>query len=269
MFELKGHSQQVNIVIPLFKVNLTKNSNKHSDTSDDLIASASNDSIIIIWNINTHKPICFLTDISKCEINSLLQIDSDTLASSSFWSIKIWDLPTSSEKYSFVGHSRDITSIIQINKSLLASSSLDGSVKVWDFDAREEILTLYGSDSINNLVYLPKSRFAFTGDDHSIVIFNAVIKQESFAIKNIGEVIIDLSYFENKLLAICNPNIVMIWDCVNFENLKKIDMIPYVSEFTFLNCVIKGTKNEIKEKDVLFGMDDGVVLKYSKMNLSK
>lgn len=273
LFELKGHSQQVNIVIPLSKVKLNinknKKSNKHSDTSDNLIASASNDSIIIIWNINTQKPICFLTDISKCEINSLLQIDSETLASSSFWSIKIWDLPSSSEKYSFVGHSRDITSIIQINKSLLVSSSLDGSVKLWDFDTREEILTLYGSDSINNLVHLPKSKFAFTGDDNSIVIFNAVIRQELFALKNIGEIILDLSYFENKLMAICNSNIVMIWDCAKFEEMKKIDMTPYVNEFTFLNCVIKGTKNEIKEKDVLFGMDDGIILKYTKINLSK
>ena len=54
-----------------------------------------------------------------------------------------------------------------------------------------------------------------------------------------------------------------------FEEMKKIDMTPYVNEFTFLNCVIKGTKNEIKEKDVLFGMDDGIVLKYTKINLSK
>jgi hypothetical protein len=61
----------------------------------------------------------------------------------------------------------------------------------------------------------------------------------------------------------------MIWDCAKFEEMKKIDMTPYVNEFTFLNCVIKGTKNEIKEKDVLFGMDDGIILKYTKINLSK
>ena len=181
LYTLQHHTQQVNTVIPL-----QPNEHLSSLCSSSLIASASNDSCVVIWNVSSKKKLRSLKDNSKCEITSLLQIDVNTLASSSFWNVKIWDLTTFNEKFNLIGHSRDVTAIINVNCSLIASSSLDGTIKIWNVDAKDEMFTIYGYKGVKCLVDIGKNRFAFAGDDNSVLFYNnGIFKQEICIIKTI------------------------------------------------------------------------------------
>ena len=51
-----------------------------------------------------------------------------------------------------IGHLCDITAIINVNCSLIASSSLDGTIKIWDVNAKDEMFTIYGYKAVKCLV---------------------------------------------------------------------------------------------------------------------
>ena len=121
----------------------------------------------------SHSIFSLLKDNSKCEITFLLQIDVNTLALSSFWNVKIWDLT-------------DVTTIINVNCSLIASSLLNDTIKIWDVDSKDEMVTIYGYKDVKCLVDIGKNRFAFAGDDNSVLFYNnGIFKQEICIIKTI------------------------------------------------------------------------------------
>jgi WD40 repeat protein len=255
------HTQQVNTVIPL-----QLNNEQHSSSSSSLIASASNDSYVVIWNVSSKKKLRSLKDNSKCEITSLLQIDVNTLASSSFWNIKIWDLTTFNEKFNLIGHSRDVTTIINVNCSLIASSSLDGTIKIWDVDAKEEMFTIYGYKGVKCLADIGKNRFAFAGDDNSVLFYNGIFKQEICVIKTIQTTITSMSVYNNEYIIVSSIT----------NEITLIDTNRYIitTKFTHndntnynITCIMSLCKcSKLHLDDMLFGTDDNRLLTYKSIH---
>ena len=100
LYTLSEHTKQVNIILPL----------KYSSTP--MIVTGSSDSTIVAWNISARSMINKLTDGSKCEIVSIIEISKNIIASSSFWSVRFWDIEQGTEKFVLLGHSRDIINLI-------------------------------------------------------------------------------------------------------------------------------------------------------------
>ena len=262
LYTLQHHTQQVNTVIPLLQPN---------NECSLLIASASNDSYVVIWNVSSKKKIRLLKDNSKCEITSLLQIDVNTLASSSFWNIKIWDLTTFTEKFNLIGHSRDVTAIINVNCSLIASSSLDGTIKIWDVDAKDEMFTIYGYKGVNCLVDIGKNRFAFAGDDNSVLFYNGIFKQEICVIKTIQTTITSMSVYNNEYIIVSSiTNEITLIDTNRYVITTKFAHAGTDTNYN-ITCIMSSCNSSSKHSqlyldDMLFGTDDNRLLTYKSIH---
>lgn len=129
---LKGHSSDVNSVA--FSPN------------GEILASASDDNTIKLWNVATKQEIRTLKGHSQWIWTVAFSPDGKTLASSGKdKTIKIWNLETGEVIHTLEGHSQGVTSVaFSPDGTTLASGSLDKTIKLWDWQTAKEIRTLKG-----------------------------------------------------------------------------------------------------------------------------
>ena len=212
LYTLSEHTKQVNIILPL----------KYSSTP--MIVTGSNDSTIVTWNISIRSMINKLTDGSKCEIVSIIEISKNIIASSSFWSVRFWDIEQGTEKFVLLGHSRDILNLININDTVIASASRDACIKLWDVNKKEEIFTVYSSKSMCPIIQIDKGKFSFTSDDNRIILFNFKTKKEINSLKGHTDLIISITLLPpNKIASIAKDNKMLIWDIVKYTMLSSFN----------------------------------------------
>ncbi|MBT6484691.1 MAG: SUMF1/EgtB/PvdO family nonheme iron enzyme [Planctomycetaceae bacterium] len=126
---------------------------KHSGTvqcvsfspNGKMIASASGDRSVRIWDTESGKQLHVLTgfiDTARCAVFSP---DGNTLASCGGFStskapetfeIRIWDIGTGKVKPNLKGHTKPVRRVtFSPNGKLLASASYDGTIRIWDLKA--------------------------------------------------------------------------------------------------------------------------------------
>lgn len=206
LFTLSGHTKQVNIILPL--------------KFTPMMVTGSSDSTIVTWDLSTHSMINKLTDGSKCEIVSIIEISKNVIASSSFWSVRFWDIDKGTEKFVLLGHSRDIINLININDNVIASASRDACIKLWDVNKKEEIFTVYSSKSMCPIIQIEKGKFSFTSDDNRIILFNFKTKKEITSLKGHTDLITLITLLpSNKIISIAKDNKMIIWDIAKYTIL--------------------------------------------------
>jgi WD40 repeat protein len=140
-FSLSGHSS---IVYDLKKINET------------LLASASNDKSIIVWNLKTQSFLFKLTGHTS-SVNALKVLSSTILASgSSDNNIIFWDLEHGSFR-ALLGHTNRIFhSLETLNSSeqVLVSGSLDNTIKFWNFSSLQLLSSISTNIQINTLIVI-------------------------------------------------------------------------------------------------------------------
>jgi WD40 repeat protein len=111
--------------------------------SEDLLASASYDGSVRIWNLTTNT--CkFILSGHIYPAYGLKKINSQILASGSADStIKLWDITTGQEIRTLTGHTSYIHwSLDLLNSQTLISGSYDGTVRVWDWSTGDCLRTI-------------------------------------------------------------------------------------------------------------------------------
>ena len=132
--------------------------------------------------------------------------------------IKIWDAKSGAVLGTLRGHTRDITSLVfSPDGRRLASSSRDGTVRVWEL-ARPEVklkLTLRGHiGHINGLAYSPDGRrLASAGSDGKVKLWDADNGLEALTLRtDSGELgFVTFSPDGSQLAAIANNAEVRVW----------------------------------------------------------
>lgn len=256
LYTLQGHTKEVNIVLQLVKSDIPT------------IVSGSNDSTILIWDLSTKTYSKKLVDGSKCQIVSIIEISKNLIASSSFWSIRFWDIEKGIEKFVLLGHSRDIINLINIADNIIASSSRDSSIKLWDIKKKEEIFTVYSSKSMCPIIQIDTGKFAFTSDDNKIILFNYKNKKEITSLKGHTDIILSIVLLKkNKLVSLGNDGVVFLWDLVDYTNLVITDFKGDKNKDSIITCVIENnilsnpSLNLEDNEETCFGTKNGTLIR--------
>lgn len=77
--------------------------------------------------------------------------------------IKVWNLETGKEEFTFTGHKKEVTSLaVTSDGKILISASADERIKVWDLIEKKPIMTL-------NLHYAPVTSVVLTPDEKELI----------------------------------------------------------------------------------------------------
>ncbi|WP_375505969.1 protein kinase [uncultured Nostoc sp.] len=167
-----GHSSMVHSVAfsPVsLKLSYQKESGKSAGVAElnlEILASASWDNTIKLWDINTGKEIRTLTGHTNWVNSVVFSPDGKFLASGSVdCTIKLWQVHTGIETQTLIGHSDSVSSVAYSpttpatnskDRQLVASASTDYTIKLWQVYTGRNICTLSGHSFFVNCIAFSK-----------------------------------------------------------------------------------------------------------------
>lgn len=112
---------------------------------NDLLAAASTEHAILIWNVTTRQRI---KSLYSNNVTSLAFNKADILASGSKDnSIKLWNIVTGAVLKTLWGHKSRIDGLVYVTNNVLASVSRDSTVKLWNVPSGTLLRTLFEEKS--------------------------------------------------------------------------------------------------------------------------
>ncbi|GAB1542532.1 hypothetical protein NUACC21_52060 [Scytonema sp. NUACC21] len=182
-----------------------------------ILATGSFDGIIKLWELSTGKEITTLREHSSTVRSVAFSPDGQTLASGSEdGTVKLWDIKNKQVTRILVGHTEPIRSVAISPISsefssdgegpggILASSSADDTIKLWDLATGEEIHTFKGhSYSVNSIAFTSDGKILASGSsDHTIKLWNMETKREIRTLRGHSKEVTSVAFSpDNKTLA--------------------------------------------------------------------
>ncbi|MBD2088358.1 WD40 repeat domain-containing protein [Microcoleus sp. FACHB-1515] len=137
-----------------------------------VLASGSADRTIKLWNFQTGQCLATLTGHASWVWSVAFQPDGKRLASGSYdQTIKLWDVETRECLQTLEGHSAPIVSIRFRADGLLASSSFDTTIRIWDQGTCIQILKGH-SNSVWAIDWSPNGILASSSYDHTLKLWD-------------------------------------------------------------------------------------------------
>lgn len=130
-----------------------------------LLASASNDRTIIVWDLASGKARCALKGYENVIQAVCFSPDGSSLASGDASKlIKIWAVKTARLVCTLTGHTETVTSVaFAPDGKSLVSASLDTTVRVWDVAQQKQIGTMVHRGMVYSLAISPDGNSLVTG----------------------------------------------------------------------------------------------------------
>ncbi|MBC1223908.1 serine/threonine protein kinase [Nostoc sp. UCD121] len=128
---------------------------------DYTLASASDDKIVKLWDLNTQKILASLLGHSQAVKSVAFSPDGQILATASDdKTIKLWQVETLKEICTLLGHSHAVKSVaFSPDGQILASGSWDKTIKLWDVNTGTEICTITGHQlQVNSVAFSPQGQ---------------------------------------------------------------------------------------------------------------
>ena len=125
------------------------------------LASASDDKIVKLWDLNTKKVLASLSGHSQAVKSVAFSPDGKILATASDdKTIKLWQIETLAEICTLLGHSHAVKSVaFSPDGQILASGSWDKTIKLWDVNTGTEICTMTGHQlQVNSVAFSPQGQ---------------------------------------------------------------------------------------------------------------
>lgn len=191
--------------------------------TDSILASASVDSNIMLWNISTGVLINSLQDHTQAVYSIAFHPSGELLASGSYdQTILIWNITSGEPIQNLTGHTGPIWSLrFSPEGNILASGSDDKTIILWNTTTWSSITSLVGhTDRIKTLKFSPDGEYLVSGSyDDSLKIWNITsFTSISTLAEHIGNVIdVEFSSDGNYIISGSHDQTVKYWDSSTYN----------------------------------------------------
>lgn len=238
-----SHTVRINLTETLLW-NLTGHTSQVWDVSfnpgDQVLASASSDNLIKLWDVNTGQLIRNLTG----HINSVYTVDfhpkEDSLASGSFDNnVLLWNVTTGQIIANLTGHTSAVWSVaFSLEGELLASGSNDNMIKLWNTSNYQLVHNLTGhTGRVRAVAFSPDGQIlASASYDNSIKLWNVTTGDLLQDLINHTDnvVSIDFSADGQTLASGSSDKLINLWDVNTGELIEFINKtVSLVRTVTF------------------------------------
>ncbi|MBW4595678.1 MAG: CHAT domain-containing protein [Brasilonema angustatum HA4187-MV1] len=193
-----------------------------------ILATASGDNTVKLWDIATLKEIKTLTGHTNSVNGTSFSPDGKILATASFdKTVKLWDTATGQVIKTLSGHTNPVngTSFSPDGK-ILATASFDKTVKLWDTATGQVIKTLSGhTDSVNGTSFSPDGKILATASvDNTVKLWDTATGQEIKTLSEHTDTVNGTSFSPNgKMLATASRDkTVKLWDTATGQVIKTL-----------------------------------------------
>ena len=193
---------------------------------EGLLISASNDTLIKIWHLQSG--LCLRTLTSHADSVSSLVISQTGQIISGSWdrTIKIWDMESGECLKTLSGHTSQVNSLAISNEGLLVSGAADGSIKVWDIESGKCLRTISGHRTgINSLVVNENSDryISVSAEDSAIKVWDLqsgeLVQEITANVNNISIVAVSQ---KKQLIGGSLDKTIQVWNMSSGEWLKTL-----------------------------------------------
>ncbi|MHA1228508.1 MAG: hypothetical protein ACTSPV_17405 [Candidatus Hodarchaeales archaeon] len=184
-----------------------------------LLASASSDNSVIIWNTSSGDIIQNLTGHKDSVYCVAWHPTRTILASGSYdKTIILWNYTSGEIIHNFTGHTASIWALeFNFDGSLLASGSSDNSVRIWDINNLTSKYNLTAhNETVRTVTFGPNGIILASGSyDGSIILWNTTSGQKISTIITQPDAILTLDFYKNELLSGDQGNNIKFWEIEN------------------------------------------------------
>ena len=211
-YTLKGHSSDVNSVA--------------FSPDGKVLATASDDNTIKLWNLATKQEIRTLKGHSGWIWAVAISPDGKILASGSAdKTIKLWNLETGEEIRTLKGHSDGVASVaFSGDGKLLASGSLDKTIKLWNVETKQEIYTFRGHlAAVASVAFSSDNITLASGSwDKTIKLWSVETKKEIRTLKGHSDIVLAIAFSpDSKQLASGSKDkTIKLWNLLTGETIN-------------------------------------------------
>ncbi|MBW8878094.1 MAG: hypothetical protein JF614_24285 [Acidobacteria bacterium] len=189
------------------------------------LASASADDTVILWDVDSRKPLATLKG-HKDEVYSVaFSPDGKRLASASLdKTVILWDVDSRKPLATLKGHKDEVYSVaFSPDGKRLASASRDKTVILWDVDSRKPLARLEGhKDWVNSVAFSPDGKRLASASDE-VILWDVDSRKPLATLEHKGA-IFDVAFSPDgkRLAAASVDQTVILWD---LDSLKPLAIL--------------------------------------------
>lgn len=175
-----------------------------------------------VWNLDDKTEVASLSGFSSLIAQVVFISNTKVLTLALDGKVVCWELiPGDQNRLVLRAHSKGIIDMaFSPNGNLLATCSMDRSVKVWDLDKALAILTFKSGENsyTARVAFSPDGRWLFRGGiDENVHLVNVFTGQEDILMTNQKDAIVNGAFSPNgkTLAVVTDNNRVLLWDLTN------------------------------------------------------
>ena len=191
------------------------------------LASGASDGEVILWDVATETGRTILEG-SESVTSMAISPDGNMLAWTENQVINLWDLERGESIASLSGHGSQVFAVaFPPDGSTLASASLDGTVKLWDVETREDGTTL-GHPLAASVAISPGGATLASGSlDGTIRIWDLVTLQPLGSLTGHTAAVLSLAFSPDgsSLASASEDHTVKLWDASGWTGPRPVELV--------------------------------------------